>query len=76
MHAHLVWTGEVVSVSVPPRPDLRVHSQSSVVNGTDVANQQGDVSWIGSKTQTLLWRGLDAHSPEGDSTKYKVEPTA
>ena len=31
MHAHLVWKGEVVSVSMPPRPDLSVRSQSSVV---------------------------------------------
>ena len=31
MHAHLVWKGKVVSVSVPPRPDLRVHSPSSAV---------------------------------------------
>ena len=31
MHAHLVWKREVVTVSVPPRPDLRVHSQSSAV---------------------------------------------
>ena len=30
-HAHLVWKGKVVTVSVPPRPGLRVHSQSSAV---------------------------------------------
>ena len=27
LHAHLVWKGKVVTVFVPPRPDLRVHSQ-------------------------------------------------
>ena len=31
MHAHLVWKGKAVTVSVPPRPDLRVRSQSSAV---------------------------------------------
>ena len=31
MHAHLVWKGNEVTVSEPPRPDLRVHSQSSAV---------------------------------------------
>ena len=31
MHAHLVWKGKEVTGSVPPRPDLRVHSQSSAV---------------------------------------------
>ena len=58
MHAHLLWKGEVVSVSVPPRPDLSVHSQSSVVDGIEIADQEGDVSWIGSKTQTLLWSSM------------------
>ncbi len=29
MHAHLVWKGKGVTVSVPPRPDLRVQLQSS-----------------------------------------------
>ena len=31
MHAHPVWKGKVVTVSVPPRPDLKVHSQTLVV---------------------------------------------
>ena len=31
VHAHLVWKNIVVSVSVPPRPDLRVHSQPLAV---------------------------------------------
>ncbi len=28
------------------------------VNDIDVANQQGDGSWIGCKTQTLLWSSM------------------
>ena len=31
MHARLVWKVKVVSVFVPRRPDLKVHSQSSAV---------------------------------------------
>ena len=31
MHAQPFWKGKNLSVSVLPRPDLRVHSQSSVV---------------------------------------------
>ncbi len=43
MHAHQVWKGKVVSVSVPPRPDLRVALAIVSGNGIDVARKSEEV---------------------------------
>ena len=54
MHVRLVWKGKVVSVSVSPRPDLRVHLQSFAI----MVEMLHMSMVMDHEQQTLLWSSM------------------